>query len=159
MVAIGKKLVEVKGRVGHGKYERFIRERLRFGKTAAHCYVKSYELLKCSPGEDLQSLQIDAKALYLLARPNTPEEVRTEALEKAAGPNGISRDEVAALVEQAKQQAAAKATAEAQQQSAAQLAKAAKETEAAIAKLVLARFPGGDCRIEIMLSNPESFGI
>jgi hypothetical protein len=115
MVAIGKKLVEVKGRVGHGKYERFIRERLRFGKTAAHCYVKSYELLKCSPGEDFQSLQIDAKALYLLARPNTPEEVRTEALEKAAGPNGISRDEVAALVEQAKQQAAAKATAEAQQ--------------------------------------------
>jgi uncharacterized phage infection (PIP) family protein YhgE len=41
----------------------------------------------------------------------------------------------AALVEQARQQAASKATAEAQQQGAAQLAKAAKDTEAAIAKL------------------------
>jgi hypothetical protein len=44
MVAIGKNLVEVKGRVGHGKYERFIRERLRFGTKKAI----SYSLLRRS---------------------------------------------------------------------------------------------------------------
>jgi DNA repair exonuclease SbcCD ATPase subunit len=138
IVAIGKKLVEVKERVGHGRYEKFIRERLRFSPQAAHNYVQSYELLKSLTVGDLKSLQIDARSLYLLARPTTPEEVRAEALEKAASPDGISRDEVAALVEQARQQAAAKATAEAQQQSVAQLAKAAKETQAEIAKLTKA---------------------
>jgi hypothetical protein len=42
-----RKLVEVKGRVGHGKYERFIRERLRFG-TTAHTVTSS--LMSFSPG-------------------------------------------------------------------------------------------------------------
>jgi hypothetical protein len=135
IVAIGKKLVEVKERVGHGRYEKFIRERLRFSASSAKRFVQSYELFKTPNLGDLGSLQIDASALYLLAQDTTREEVRAAALEKAASPNGISRDEIAVLIEQAQQQAAAKATAEAQQQSAAQLAKAAKETEAAIAKL------------------------
>jgi hypothetical protein len=135
IVAIGKKLVEVKERVGHGRYEKFIRERLGFSEDTALRFVQSYRLFESRNLRDLNRLQIDASALYLLAQPSTPEEVRTAALEKAASPNGISRDEIATLIDQARQQAAAKATAEARQLSAAQLAKAAKETEAAVAKL------------------------
>ena len=138
IVAIGRKLVEVKERVGHGRYEKFVRERLAFSPRSAREYVQSYEALKSATVAELQSLQVDARSLYLLTRPSTPEEARQEALERAASPNGISRDEIAKLIEQARQQGAAKATAEAQQQSAADLAKAAKATEAAIAKLTKA---------------------
>jgi hypothetical protein len=143
-------LVEVKGRVGHGKYENFIRERLRFSLQAALNYVRTYQLLKSTTGVDLKALQIDARSLYLLGQPSTPEEARAEALEKAASPNGISHDEVAALVEQARRQAASKATAEAQRQGAAQLAKAAKETEAAIAKLTKAETKSADLAAKLV---------
>src|ERR1700741_1414842 len=88
IVAIGKNLTELKERVGHGKYEAFVRDRLGVVKTTAHRFVKSYEwwMSKVPTLEHLESLQIDASALYLLARPSTPDEVRAEALANAAAP-------------------------------------------------------------------------
>src|ERR1700680_961747 len=72
IVAIGRKLVEVQERVGHGRYEKFIRERLGFSKSTASNFVHSYEVFKSATVAHLQSLQIDARSLYLLARPSTP---------------------------------------------------------------------------------------
>jgi hypothetical protein len=132
--AIGRKLAEVKERLPK-RYETFVRDRLRFSTDTALRFVQSYKLLESRNLRDLKSLQIDATALYLLAQPSTPEEARTAALEKAASPNGISRDEVAGLVEQARQQAASQATEQ-----------ASKATEAALAKLTKAEARSAELR-------------
>ena len=97
IVAIGKKLVEVKERVGHGNYEAFVRDRLGFSLSTARNFVHTHELFKSANFADLASLQIDVSAVFLLARPSTPNEVRTEALEKAST-ESISYAEVENLI-------------------------------------------------------------
>lgn len=133
VVAIGKKLVEVKGRIAHGKYEAFVRDRLGFAKTTAHQFVKSYEWVsKVRTSEHLESLQIDASALYLLARRSTTEEVRTEALEKAER-EGISHEEVEKLIAADKAEAERKTKASVAAETAKQIAEADAEAAEKIA--------------------------
>jgi hypothetical protein len=127
IVGIGKKLVEVQEHLKYRKdvegYEAFVRKRLGFSEDTALRFVRSYELLKSRNLRDLESLQIDASALYLLARPTTPEEVRAEALEKATT-GGISHKEV--------QQLLADAKAEAERRTKSEVEKAAEEKFAAM---------------------------
>jgi hypothetical protein len=118
IIAIGKKLSEVRTRVGHGKYGGFIK-RLGFSRSTAQNFVQSYDLLiKFANFVDLESLQIDATALYLLARPSTSDEVRIVALEKART-EGISHAEVQRFIADARAEAmnaaAEKAEAEAKE--------------------------------------------
>jgi len=127
IVGIGKKLVEVQEHLKYRKnvegYEAFVRKRLGFSEDTALRFVRSYELLKSRNLRDLESLQIDASALYLLARPTTPQEVRAEALEMAAT-GGISHKEV--------QQLLADAKAEAERRTTSEMEKAAEEKFAAM---------------------------
>ena len=108
IVAIGKKLVEVKERIGHGNYEDFVRRRLPFTSRTARNYVRAYELLK---SETISDFDLDAGSLYLLARPSTSDGVRVEALEKARTER-ISEAEIQKLIADAKAMSAAKAKAE-----------------------------------------------
>lgn len=104
IVAIGKKLVEVKERVGQDKYEAFVRDRLGFSPSKALRFMQFYEAFKSVTVTDLESFQIDAKALYLLARPSTTEEVRAEAFERAMS-EGNSHKEMERLIADAKAEA------------------------------------------------------
>lgn len=101
IVAIGRKLIEIKNRVGHGRYGQFIRDRLWFSERSAQQFVQSYEFLKSAHCADFESLHIDGSAVRLLARPSTPNEVRVEALERAAKPQGVSYSEVKRLIAKA----------------------------------------------------------
>jgi Protein of unknown function (DUF3102) len=103
IMAIGKKLADVKERVGHGRYQVFVRERLGFSQSTALNYVRSYEAFKSATVADLESLQIDARSLYELARPTTPEEIRTKALAMATEPDGVTYEEIKWLLAAAKQ--------------------------------------------------------
>lgn len=98
IVAIGSKLAEIKARVGHGRYGQFIRDRLWFSERTAQQFVQSYEFLKSAHCADFEKLHIDASAIRLLARPSTPNEVRIEALKRAAKPEGLSYSELKKLV-------------------------------------------------------------
>jgi hypothetical protein len=98
IIAIAKKLIEIKERVGHGRYGEFIRDRLPFSERTAQEYVRSYEFLKSAHCSDLGSLKIDISALRLLTRPSTPEGVRMEALARAASAEGISYAGVLRLI-------------------------------------------------------------
>jgi len=115
IVGIGKKLIEVQEHLKYRKnvegYEAFVRKRLGFSEDTALRFVRSYKLLESRNLRDLESLQIDASALYLLARPTTPQEVRAEALEKAAA-GGISHKEVQQLLADAKAEAERRAKSE-----------------------------------------------
>lgn len=95
IVAIGRKLVEIKARIGHGSYEQFIERRLGFTSRTARNYVNAYELLK---SETVSDLRVDARSVYRLAAPSTPQEARIEALARAATPQGISCIEVDELI-------------------------------------------------------------
>src|SRR6516165_6269865 len=108
IIAIGRKLVEVKKRVGHGRYEAFVRDRLGFSLSSALRFVRAYQMLESVKLADLRTLetvQIDCSALYLLSSPATPEPVRTAALEAAACGRQIRHAEVKERVAQARHDA------------------------------------------------------
>jgi hypothetical protein len=96
-----RKLVEVKERVGHGRYTAFVTERLGWSMRSGQNFVSVFEMIKSANFAPLGTMTIDASSLYLLAAPSTPEEVREQVLEKAATPEGISRAEVEELVKEA----------------------------------------------------------
>jgi len=132
IVMIGRILAETKEEVGHGKYEKWVREELGFSPSTALNYVRSYELFKSVTGYGFEPPQIDARSLYRLAAPSTPSEVRAEFLEKAISPQGVSKEDVARLVAEAEAVAAAKAKTEAERDAAAQLSAANKTSEPAV---------------------------
>lgn len=98
LVEIGRELVAVKERVGHGRYEAFVRDRLRWSTQSAWNYTNVFERLKSLTVGDLDGLTIDASSLYLIAAPSTPSQVRDQVLDQAAKPEGISRQEVEKLI-------------------------------------------------------------
>ena len=62
IVAIGRKLIEIKNRVGHGRYGQFIRDRLWFSERSAQQFVQSYEFLKSAHCADFESLDLLRKS-------------------------------------------------------------------------------------------------
>jgi hypothetical protein len=63
IVAIGKKLVEIKTRLKHGGYENFVRDRLRFSTDSALRFVQCYQWYsKTATLRDLETIQIDVEA-------------------------------------------------------------------------------------------------
>src|SRR5262249_34972793 len=69
IIAIGRRLVEVKERVGHGRYEAFVRDRVGLSLSSALRFVRAYQMLESAKLTDLPSLEtvrIDCAALYLL---------------------------------------------------------------------------------------------
>jgi Protein of unknown function (DUF3102) len=97
IIAIGRQLVEVKQRIGHGRYEAFVRDRLGFSVSSALRFVRAYQMLESAKLTDLRLLemvQIDCSALYLLSSPATPEQVRAAALEAAASGQRVRHAEV-----------------------------------------------------------------
>lgn len=133
IINIGKKLAEAKAQVGHGKYQKFVREQLGFTDSAVLRFVQSFEFSKTPTLVDLESVQIDASALYLLAAPSIPDEVRRAAL-KEGGDRGNSHAEVQKLIADAKAEAAAKAKEEADKEAAAKLSETKKAIDAAAKK-------------------------
>jgi hypothetical protein len=89
IVEIGRKLVEVKERVGHGNYTAFVTERLGWSPQAALNFTRVFELFaKSTNCVDFDTLTIDASSLYRIAAPSTPAEAREEVLARAASSSG-----------------------------------------------------------------------
>jgi hypothetical protein len=61
---IGRELVAVKERVGHGRYTAFVTDRLGWLEWAGRNFVTVYEMLKTANFADLENLTIDASSLY-----------------------------------------------------------------------------------------------
>jgi hypothetical protein len=103
IVEIGLEFVAVKKRVGHGKYTTFVTQRLGWSMQSALNFSRVYELAKSTPDVDFGGLSIDARSLYLIAAPSTPAAVRQQVLERAAQPDGVSREDVERLVKEARE--------------------------------------------------------
>jgi hypothetical protein len=98
IVKIGFELTLVKAKVGHGKYETFVRDRLGWSPDTALRFTRVFELAKSRNVRDFTGLTIDASSLYLIAAPGTPEAAREEVLERAATAKGITHTETKQVV-------------------------------------------------------------
>jgi len=80
IVQIGQMLTEVKERLGHGKFQEWIRREFAWTIRHAQNFMLVYREFK---NENFSHLEIDASALFLIAKPSTPEPVRVEAIRRA----------------------------------------------------------------------------
>jgi hypothetical protein len=85
LVEIGRRLVESKKIVGHGGWAQWLEREFKWTDRTALNFMRVYEAAKSEKFSDLMDLNSDlnipVSALYLLTRPNTPEEVRDKVLD------------------------------------------------------------------------------
>jgi hypothetical protein len=74
-IEIGKDLLEVKGSIGHGKFLPWIEAEFGMGQTTAYRFM---DVAKVYEGKLTIVGSLDHTALYELAAPKTPIEVREE---------------------------------------------------------------------------------
>lgn len=96
IVEIGKYLTEVKAKLPHGQFLKWVRT--EFGWTDRHArrFMEVYGHVK---SDKLSNLSIDVSALYLIAAPSTPELVRAEVIHRAENGEHVSHRRARALVQ------------------------------------------------------------
>lgn len=80
IIDIGTKLIDVKTKLGHGSFGKWLDAEFGWTDRTARKFMAVANVFKSESGSDLN---IGAKALYYLAGPSTPEEARQEAIERA----------------------------------------------------------------------------
>ncbi|HEY1495410.1 MAG TPA: DUF3102 domain-containing protein, partial [Candidatus Solibacter sp.] len=75
IVEIGRSLTDVKARLKHGQFLEWIEREFAWSQPSAWRFMNVFEQFKLS---NLNNLEIDVSALYLIAAPSTPEALRAE---------------------------------------------------------------------------------
>jgi hypothetical protein len=89
IIEIGRLLIAAKDRVGHGGWGQWLNQEFDWTDRTAQHFIAVYELQK-SKSENFSDLNLPVSALYLLARPSTPEQVRDEIISRAASGEKLS---------------------------------------------------------------------
>jgi len=95
IIEIGQKLTEVKGRLGHGNFENWIKREFGWTNRTARHFIEVSEHFK---SEIISDLPIGPTALYMLASPSTPEEAREEAVERAETGEKITVEKAKSII-------------------------------------------------------------
>lgn len=74
MIEIGKLLIQAKGRLEHGEWGEWLRRQFAWSQDTAERFINVAEVFGETNSAPLRNL--DASALYELARPSTPQEAR-----------------------------------------------------------------------------------
>jgi phage N-6-adenine-methyltransferase len=94
IIDIGAKLIDVKARLGHGNFGRWLDAEFGWsGRTAANFMNVSSKFANFANLADFA-----ASALYLLSEPSTPEPARLEAIERANNGESITYTTAKAIV-------------------------------------------------------------
>ncbi len=80
IVEIGQRLVEVKKRLGHGRFGAWLEAEFDWTERTARQFMRVSEVFK---SEKFSDLKFAPSALYLLAAPSTPESAKEEAITRA----------------------------------------------------------------------------
>lgn len=80
IIDIGQKLIEVKGRLGHGHFGGWLESEFSWTPMTAQRFMQVAERFK---NNNLLDFNIAPSALYALAAPSTPEPARIEAVSRA----------------------------------------------------------------------------
>lgn len=95
IIDIGKKLIEVKARLGHGHFGGWLESEFQWKERTAQNFMMVTEQFKSANFADLS---IAPSALYLLAAPSTPEPARTEAIERAQSGEPITHSAAKTII-------------------------------------------------------------
>ena len=79
IITIGQKLIEIKKRLGHGQYRKWIEAEFNWSKSTANSFENVAKRFANVQILDIFSLSV----LYELAAPSTPESARQEAIARA----------------------------------------------------------------------------
>lgn len=94
IVEIGHKLIEIKEKLGHGRFLDWLETEFDGTKRTAQQFMNVARYFK---GENISDLLLAPSALYILAAPSTPEAARTEALARASAGESITRTTAKAI--------------------------------------------------------------
>ena len=102
VVEIGQRLAEVKARLGHGAFGRWLEAEFDWTDQTARRFMWVAERF----GQNQQIVDFAPSALYLLAAPTVPEGARQEALATAANGQHVSHSTARRIIEDHKPEAA-----------------------------------------------------
>lgn len=97
LVKIGEKLIEVKGKVEHGQFGAWLGAEFDWTERTARRFMS---VAREFDSDTVSVLNADAKALYLLAAPSTPEAAREEAVRQAEAGESITYGKAQEIVGQ-----------------------------------------------------------
>ncbi len=101
IIEIGKKLIQVKEELGHGRFGAWLKAEFKWDERTARNFMYVADKFK---SENFTDLDFAPSALYLLAAPSTPEEALQSALELAEKGETISHALAKELVERHKEE-------------------------------------------------------
>ncbi|MGF1675885.1 MAG: DUF3102 domain-containing protein [Rivularia sp. (in: cyanobacteria)] len=98
---IGQRLADVRAQLKHGQFDAWLKAEFGWSRRTAYNFINVYETF----GERANLAQIDiaTSALYLLAAPSTPQNLREEYLLKAKEGEKITHKQLRSHIEQKKQ--------------------------------------------------------
>jgi hypothetical protein len=99
MIEIGERLIEVKGRLAHGHFGKWLETEFAWTDQTARNLMNVAEAFK---SKTVLDLPIDRKALYALAAPSVPEAAREEAKALATNGHHVTHAEAKQIVEKHK---------------------------------------------------------
>jgi hypothetical protein len=99
IIEIGRHLTEARDEVGHGDWQFWLAREFNWSDRTALNFMRVYELSRKS--EKFSDLSIPVSALYLLARPSTPDEVHEQVIKRAEAGERITVAAVKEVIERA----------------------------------------------------------
>lgn len=94
-IDIGQKLIEVKARLGHGQFGRWLEAEFAWQERTAQSFMAVAERFK---NANIADLNFAPTALYMLAQPSVPDEARADALQRAESGERITVATAKAIV-------------------------------------------------------------
>lgn len=97
---IGQKLTEVRSWLKHGQFEVWLKTEFGWSHRTAYNFISVYEAFP-EPA-NFAEIEIATSALYLLAAPSTPQELRSKFLQKAKAGEKVTHKQVLAAIRETK---------------------------------------------------------
>jgi Protein of unknown function (DUF3102) len=93
VIEIGRRLTEAKKIAGHGNWLPWLEREFGGSDDTALNYMNLAEMVK---SRTVRDLSLPIKSLYLIAKPSTPDEARTEVIKRAESGEKLSVKDVQA---------------------------------------------------------------
>lgn len=98
---IGQRLADVRSQLKHGQFDAWIKAEFGWSRRTAYNFINVYETFR--ERANLAQIDIATSALYLLAAPSTPPDVRAQYLQKAKEGEKITHKDLREILDYEKQ--------------------------------------------------------
>jgi len=95
----GRRLTEAKKETGHGSWLPWLEREFGWTERTAQRFMQVHAL--AAKSENFTDLDLPVSGLYLLARPSTPDECRTEVIDRAQNGEPLSVSDGQRMVDDA----------------------------------------------------------